>query len=175
MKRIEIRRASERDLPAVLALYHHPEIDGRDLLSIREARAVFRRFRAYPNYRLFVGCDGGRIVGTFTLLIIDNLAHRGALSGLVEDVVVAADCQYRGIGKQMMRFAVAECRKAGCYKLALSSNLRRTAAHQFYESLGFEKHGFSFRIETTSGGRTGRRQGRERPSGGDRASTAPPA
>ena len=53
--------------------------------------------------------------------------------------------QARGVGKAMMRFARARCRKAGCYKLALSSNLKRAAAHRFYESLGFEKHGFSFR------------------------------
>jgi hypothetical protein len=33
---------------------------------------------------------------------------------------------------------------AGCYKLALSSNERREAAHAFYDSLGFQRHGFSF-------------------------------
>ena len=32
----------------------------------------------------------GEIVGTFALLIMDNLAHLGAPSGVVEDVVVAA-------------------------------------------------------------------------------------
>jgi len=36
------------------------------------------------------------------------------------------------------------CRSAGCYKLALSSNLKRAGAHRFYDSLGFERHGFSF-------------------------------
>ena len=30
--------------------------------------------------------------------------------------------------------------------MALSSNLKREAAHAFYESLGFEKHGYSFRV-----------------------------
>jgi GNAT superfamily N-acetyltransferase len=148
MPPVIVRPADEADLPAVLALYGHPEIDGADLLPLAEARALFQRFATYPNYRLFVACDGRRIVGTFTLLIVDNLAHRGAPSGLVEDVVVAADCQYRGIGKQMMHFAREECRRAGCYKLALSSNLKRAAAHRFYESLGFERHGFSFRVPT---------------------------
>ena len=145
---IQLREAAEADLPAVLALYGHPEIDGCDLLTVDEASQKFRRFRSYPNYRLFVACEGRKVVGTFTLLIIDNLAHRGAPSGVVEDVVVSVDCQHQGIGKKMMRFALDECRRAGCYKMALSSNLKREAAHRFYESLGFEKHGFSFLIKT---------------------------
>jgi predicted GNAT family acetyltransferase len=37
-------------------------------------------------------------------------------------------------------------REAGCYKMALSSNVKRAAAHAFYESLGFERHGYSFVI-----------------------------
>lgn len=148
---ITIREASEADLPAVLALYGHPEIDGPALLPLEEARRLFERFRSYPNYRLFVASAGPDIVGTFTLLIIDNLAHAGARSGLVEDVVVSSSHQYQGIGKQMMRFALERCREAGCYKLALSSNLKRAAAHQFYESLGFEKHGYSFVVPTSTG------------------------
>jgi GNAT superfamily N-acetyltransferase len=48
----------------------------------------------------------------------------------------------------MMRRAMDECRQAGCYKLALSSNLKREAAHRFYEGLGFEKHGYSFWVGT---------------------------
>ena len=46
--------------------------------------------------------------------------------------------------RAMMEHAREACRKAGCYKLALSSNLRREDAHKFYDSLGFERHGFSF-------------------------------
>ena len=39
-------------------------------------------------------------------------------------------------------------RAKGCYKLVLSSNAKRERAHAFYESLGFERHGYSFRIES---------------------------
>ena len=47
----------------------------------------------------------------------------------------------------MMEHARGECRIAGCYKLALSSNERRRDAHAFYETLGFERHGVSFAIK----------------------------
>ncbi|MGZ8403454.1 MAG: GNAT family N-acetyltransferase [Rhodoplanes sp.] len=51
-----------------------------------------------------------------------------------------------GIGRAMMRFAIERAQQACCYKLVLSSNATRKRAHAFYESLGFERHGYSFRI-----------------------------
>ncbi|HLP09159.1 MAG TPA: GNAT family N-acetyltransferase [Opitutaceae bacterium] len=141
---VAIRPATVADLPAVLALYAQPEIDNGKVLPLAQAEAIFRRMQSYPNYTLYVALRGDRIVGTFSLLVADNLAHLGAPSGVVEDVVVAAEEQGKGIGKQMMRFALERSRELGCYKLALSSNARRTAAHRFYDSLGFERHGLSF-------------------------------
>jgi GNAT superfamily N-acetyltransferase len=113
---------------------------------VERAKLHYRRFKQYPNYRLFVAELNGAIVGTFALLIMDNLAHLGTPSGVVEDVVVTADLRGKGIGRRMMETALAICRESGCYKMALSSNLKREAAHAFYESLDFEKHGYSFRV-----------------------------
>jgi GNAT superfamily N-acetyltransferase len=141
--KLEIRAATEADLPSILALYVDVEDDGR-VLSIEQARSVFTRMRSYPDYTVYVAMLGGSIVGTFALLIMDNLAHMGARSGVLEDVVVQRDCRGKGVGKQMVRFAMDRCREKGCYKLALSSNLKREAAHRFYDGLGFQRHGYSF-------------------------------
>jgi len=84
---------------------------------------------------------------------MDKLAHMGAPSGIVEDVVVHKDWQGRGIGKQMMQFAMDRCKESRCYKLALSSNMNREVAHSFYEKLGFQKHGYSFMVEFTKEGK----------------------
>jgi GNAT superfamily N-acetyltransferase len=146
MEDVLIREAGEVDLPAVLRIYAQPGLDEGDVLSEEQARAHYRRFRLYPDYRLYVAVAAGEVVGTFALLIMDNLAHRGAPSAVVEDVAVRADVQGRGVGKAMMEFARERCREAGCYKMALSSNLKRGPAHAFYESLGFERHGYSFLI-----------------------------
>ena len=146
---IVIRQAVEDDLAKVLALYAQPQIDDGDMLSIAEARALWQRFQKYPDYKLYVACLDRKVIGTFTLLIVENLAHRGAPSGLVENVVVAVEHQNQGVGKRMMRFAADRCRESGCYKMALSSGARRVAAHRFYESLGFVRHGYSFSMELT--------------------------
>ena len=44
----------------------------------------------------------------------------------------------------MMAYAGELCRAKKCYKLALSSNRNRKAAHRFYESLGMAWHGYSY-------------------------------
>jgi GNAT superfamily N-acetyltransferase len=139
--------AAAEDLSAVLALYAQPEIDNGRVLPVGEAKMLLQKFARYPDYTLYVAAHEGRIVGSFALLIMDNIGHLGAPSAIVEDVVVDPARHGLGIGRKMMQFAMQTARDKGCYKLMLSSNARRERAHAFYESLGFERHGFSFRVE----------------------------
>ena len=149
MAKVEIREATAQDLPAILSLYAQADMGNGKILATEQAKRIFQRIQSYPDYRIYVATVGEKIVGTFALLVMDNLAHVGAPSGIVEDVVVQTGWQGKGVGKKMMQFAMDRCRKRGCYKLALSSNIKRAAAHRFYESLGFKKHGYSFVVELT--------------------------
>jgi len=74
-------------------------------------------------------------------------AHSGAPAALVEDVAVHPGAQGRGIGRALMQHAMAIAREAGCYKLALSCNHKREAAHAFYDRLGLRRHGVSFVVD----------------------------
>lgn len=143
---IGVREASRSDLPEVLRLHAQPEMDDGRVLPLAEAERVLERMAAYPDYRLYVAVRDGRVVGSFALLVMDNLAHQGARSGVVEDVVVDPHCQGQGVGRAMMLHALCLCGEKGCYKVALSSGLSRKCAHAFYDSLGFERHGYSFKI-----------------------------
>jgi GNAT superfamily N-acetyltransferase len=151
MTGLTIREASEDDIPAILGVYSASGVEsaapGAERFTVEEACAQLALLRSYPSYRIFVALLDGRVAGTYELLIMDNLAKRGKKSGVVEDVAVDPECQGRGVGRAMMLHAREQCRLAGCYKLTLSSNLRREDAHRFYEALGFERHGFSFRVE----------------------------
>ena len=100
----------------------------------------------YPSYHLYVACVGDDVVGTFALLVMDNLGHLGRPSAIVEDVAVDPQFQKRGIGRTMIKFAMNRAREAGCYKMTLSSASNRRDAHRFYESLGFDRHGYSFHV-----------------------------
>ena len=141
-----LREAASTDIEALLGLYELLEFKPALSLSLKAARVRFEKYKGYPNYRIYVAELGEVIVGTFALIIIDSVAHSGKPFAVVEDVVVSQDCQGRGIGKRMMEFAMCRCKEFGCYKLTLSSHLKRQKAHSFYESLGFEKHGYSFFI-----------------------------
>jgi ribosomal protein S18 acetylase RimI-like enzyme len=141
---IQIREATRRDLTGVLALYCQPELDDGSVLSLEHAEHIFEQMLAYPNYRLYISIYGSLIIGTFALLIMDNLIHSGRPSGVVEAVAVDPEFQNQGVGKHMMQFAMDRCCEFGCYKLTLSANVLRDRAHGFYQSLGFEQHGYSF-------------------------------
>ncbi|HEY3640820.1 MAG TPA: GNAT family N-acetyltransferase [Xanthobacteraceae bacterium] len=144
---IVVRKASAADIAAVLGLYAQPDLDDGNVLPVDQAVALFERFGRYPDYTLYVAEQDHEIVGSFALLVMDNLGHLGSPSGIVEDVVVAPARQGNGIGQAMMRFALERCREKGCYKLMLCSNAKRARAHAFYESLGYERHGYSFRVD----------------------------
>ncbi|MCL2323069.1 MAG: GNAT family N-acetyltransferase [Oscillospiraceae bacterium] len=142
-----IRIAQEQDLSEVLALYSQVDMDNDQILTINEAKTIYNRMSLYPDYHIYVAEIDGKIVGTFALAIMDNLAHMGSKSGLIEDVVVSQLLRGQGIGKEMMNFAIGLCKEKSCYKVCLSSNLKRKDAHRFYENIGFKIHGYSFLME----------------------------
>ena len=144
---VHVRKASRDDLEGILQLYAEPDIDNGKVLDLRNTESVFDKMQLYPNYSLYVAAIDKQIVGSFALLIMDNLAHMGAPSAVVEDLVVHSNWRGRGIGRSMIRYAMEKAKEEKCYKLSLSCSINRDRAHKFYESLGFEKHGYSFLIK----------------------------
>jgi GNAT superfamily N-acetyltransferase len=143
---ISIFECDEKDIPFVLELYRNSLDKEKPVLTAENAIPIWKKMSQYPDYNIFIAKYGEIIVGTFALLIMDNLAHFGTPSAIIEDVAVNEKYQNQGIGKKMMEYAIKLAKKKGCYKMVLSSNLKRIEAHRFYEHLGFEKHGFSFAI-----------------------------
>jgi GNAT superfamily N-acetyltransferase len=147
MMGVVIRRATQSDLPALLRLHAELDPDAGQGLAVDAGAAIMRRMATYPDYGVYVATSlDGALVGTFALLVMDNLAHQGAPSAIVEDVCVQEGLRRHGVGRAMMTFAMEHARERGCYKLTLSSNLGRVEAHAFYRSLGFEQHGLSFHV-----------------------------
>ncbi|MFA6012866.1 MAG: GNAT family N-acetyltransferase [Desulfobacteraceae bacterium] len=142
-----MRVALQSDLPDVLELYAQLGQDDGSILDMSEATRIFNIMKTYPDYRVYLAVLNEKAVGTFTLLIMDNIAHKGAKSAVLEDVVVSETMRGKGVGTLMMDYAGKLAKQKGCYKLSFSSNRNRTDAHRFYEKLGFERHGISFLIE----------------------------
>lgn len=143
---LSVRVGGKADLPAVLALYGQPDFNGDNVLTLDEAEDKLERLEQYPDYTLHVVEQDGRIIGTFCLMAVDNLARRGTPFAVIENVVIASGKQGKGIGRFMLQAAFRLAQEKGCYKAILASSLHNTGAHAFYDSLGFERHGVSFRL-----------------------------
>ena len=140
---VTIRRARRDDVGVIVGmLADDPLGSARERLEDPLPPSYFRAFEALdrdPNIRLVVAEDGeGTVVGCLQLCILPGLSSQGASRGLIEDVRVATHCRSRGIGEQMVQWAVAEARARGCKLVELLTHHTRVDAQRFYVRLGFQ-------------------------------------
>lgn len=90
--------------------------------------------------------DEGKIVGRAYLYLIYNDLHKEPY-GLMEDVFVDENQRGKGTGTKLVKALIAEAKKRGCYKLIATSRKEREKVHQWYNKLGFDNHGFEFRLD----------------------------
>jgi ribosomal protein S18 acetylase RimI-like enzyme len=139
---VTIRRARREDVETIVAmLADDPLGRGRERLEEPLPPSYFRAFEALDrdsNIQLVVaeGSDGV-VVGCLQLCILPGLSSQGASRALIEDVRVATDCRSRGIGEQMVQWAVTEARAKGCKLVELLTHQTRVDAQRFYVRLGF--------------------------------------
>ena len=112
-------------------------------LTPDEAREVFRA-RLRLGIHTYVAVAQDRIVGTLTLLAEQKFIHHGGLCGHIEDVSVHPEFKQHGIGSALVRHALEEARRLGCYKVILDcfENLV-----PFYQRLGFRSYNVGMRID----------------------------
>jgi GNAT superfamily N-acetyltransferase len=148
--RLTIRRATEADLPRLVELLSQLSLDdNRDSPAepLPESyRAAFHQIEADPRQQLLVAEAEGRVLATATLGIIPNLSYRGRAWAFVDGLVVDGSARGKGYGEALLRYAIEEARRAGCYKVSLTSNKRRVEAHRFYQKMGFAATHEGFRL-----------------------------
>ena len=130
------RRGVARTFQAVYNYSRHTVAE-----NLRRSEVIARRhgpLAYFANRNVAAAVDSGRVAEFIGL---------SSIMGSVAGSLAYGQQKVLGIGMAMMRWAIDYCRNQGCYKLALSSNLKRGRTHAFYESLGFERHGYSFRMD----------------------------
>jgi GNAT superfamily N-acetyltransferase len=143
------RDATEADLPAIVTLLADDLLGAtREDPSLPLAPsylAAFRAIAAAPNQRLIVAEEEGQIVGTMQILLIPAISRRGSQRGLIEAVRIARASRGGGRGETFVRWAIDECRAAGCVSVQLTSDGSRADAHRFWQRLGFEATHLGFK------------------------------
>ena len=80
----------------------------------------------------------GMVVGCLSTSVM-RVLHRPAPVGRISMMVVDEALRGRGIGAALVRAAEDALAEQGCYMVEVTSNLRRTEAHRFYERLGYDR------------------------------------
>lgn len=146
------RVATRRDLPAVLALLADEDrvLDPVSTTVGEEHERAFAAIESDARNELLVLTDAedrGIVLGCLQLTYVPGLGRGGQERALVEAVRVRADRRGAGLGAELMRLAVERARGRGCGLVQLTSNKRRTAAHRFYERLGFARSHEGFKLD----------------------------
>jgi ribosomal protein S18 acetylase RimI-like enzyme len=140
---VTIRRARRGDVGVIVSmLADDPLGAARERIEDPLPSCYFGAFEALErdlNIRLVVAEDGaGAVVGCLQLCILPGLSSQGAARALIEDVRVASRCRSRGIGEQLVQWAIAEARAGGCKLVELLTHNSRVDAQRFYKRLGFQ-------------------------------------
>ena len=138
---IIFRTAAREDLPAIVRL-----LADDDLGSQRERYeeplpdsyySAFEQINSDSNHQLIVADLNGDVMGTLHLMFLPSISYQGGLRAQVESVRVDKKCQNRGIGSEMMKWAIEHARERGAHIVQLTTHKTREDAHRFYERLGF--------------------------------------
>lgn len=96
--------------------------------------AHFADIVATPGTSVMVARQGGRVVGTLTLVIFSVPT---GVRAWIEDVVVDEAARGSGLGEALVRAAIERATVAGARTLELTSRPDRTVANRLYQRLGF--------------------------------------
>jgi GNAT superfamily N-acetyltransferase len=144
------RKAVEADLPFIVHLLTEDAVRVTDDLPDQPFHpryvAALSELASDPHQMMMVAELDGETVGTIQLTFIAGISSLGLKRCLVEAVHIAPSHRSKGLGSQMIQWAIGQARDHGCGMVQLTSNKKRLDAHRFYERLGFLKshEGFKY-------------------------------
>ena len=141
MTALVFRRARVNDLPAIVAMLADDGLgaEREDVNTPLNARYLeaFAAIETDPNQLLLIAEKDRGLIGSLQITFIPGLSYKGAWRGQIESVRVARSDRGGGVGSQMIRHAIEECRSRGCNVVQLTTNKSRVDAQRFYAALGF--------------------------------------
>jgi GNAT superfamily N-acetyltransferase len=143
---VSIRVARPADIPRLAALLAAGSLRGReDPGDLPAYLSALEEINATPGAAVLVAEAGHQVVGMCQLIMFRHLQERGGRCAEIESVHVDERYRSSGIGGALLEAAVQRAAEAGCYRVQLTSNRAREAAHRFYERHGFEATHLGFK------------------------------
>jgi GNAT superfamily N-acetyltransferase len=98
---------------------------------------AFRAIEESSNNELIVVESNGNLAGMLQLTFIPYLTHTGSWRCLIEGVRIAHSYRGKGMGAELINWAIKRAREKRCSIVQLTSDKQRLDALRFYEKLGF--------------------------------------
>ncbi len=138
---ITIRSSTKQDVKEIVRLLADDALGAKRERYIdplpAEYYSAFDMINADQNNLLIVAELEGKIVGTLQLTYITYLTYQGGKRAIIEGVRVDNAHRGKGIGKDMLNWAIAKAKNDGCHVVQLTTDKRRPDALEFYKQLGF--------------------------------------
>jgi ribosomal protein S18 acetylase RimI-like enzyme len=137
-----IRRANQKDVPAIVELIANDEL-GRLRENFKtplpkQYLNAFDNINSDQNQELIVMLnDSGTVIGTLQLSFIQYLTYQGGIRAQIEAVRVHENYRNKGIGQELIKWAIDRAKEKGAHVVQLTTDKKRDAAVKFYEKLGF--------------------------------------
>lgn len=100
--------------------------------------------RVIKESHLIAVCQKDRVVGMVTLIKIHKIS---GVKGTIEHLILDEKCRGRGLGRELMNYAISLAKKLEIRTLFLTCEPKRKAANALYKKLGFKikKTNFCFK------------------------------
>ncbi|GMA64182.1 GNAT family N-acetyltransferase [Alicyclobacillus fastidiosus] len=142
METVTFREASEQDLDSIVFMLSDDNLGNtRERYEHPLPESYIKAFRAIdsdPNIELIVACVGNTIVGVEQVTFTPHITYQGGWRATIEGVRTASSERGKGLGSQMIRFAIERAKERGCHMMQLTTDKKRVDALRFYERLGFK-------------------------------------
>ena len=132
------RPAKAGDVDAIVRMMRpYYQEDGYPFVEA-EARAAALALINEPHLgRLWVTCDGERIVGYVAATLGFSFEYRGR-EAFIDELFIADSHRGRGLGREALELAEAYCREMGVNAMHLEVERHREPALELYRRRGFE-------------------------------------
>lgn len=126
----------EPDLPRLIELYE--ELTDGEKTPLEAMRASFRAMEKDGRYFLIGVWEEGELSGSALGCVCRQLSHDTSPFMVMENFIVAAKHRRKGLGRLLMAELERIAVENGCRDIQFCSNSRRTVAHAFYASCGYD-------------------------------------